>query len=81
MDTLALILALKGLAGGGGGGATIVPTLPTEDIKDGMIYILSTDWSMHIHDENGWHDLGGVTDLWEAHISDGTIQDYKFIRG
>ena len=50
------------LGGGGGestgGGALIVSVLPDEPIAD-IIYILSTDWTMHVYHEGAWIDIGG----------------------
>ena len=81
MDTLALILALKAL---GNGGAIIVPTLPTTDIKDGVLYILSTDWTIHVHDTNGWHTVGGQeidTNLFEFSYTNGDTSLERTIKG
>lgn len=77
MDTLALILALKALSGGSGSSAVIVHELPTTDIKDGQLYILDTDWSINIHDTEGWHKLGSeilvVDTLPTTDIKDGQL--------
>ena len=61
--------------GGGGAGAVIVHELPANPV-DNQLYILDTDWTIHIHDENGWHTVGGQEIdkyLWETELTNGEI--------
>lgn len=50
--------SLDGGGGSAGGGALIVDVLPDEPIAN-TIYILSTDWTMHVYYEEEWVDVGG----------------------